>query len=85
MKEQKRHAAWEGFSENWAVGFSEHVEEMTLKRKRHAKRSPRPKYADLSGGNILDYNNKMSRFKALKKYQEAFEKTATAFSIVARE
>jgi hypothetical protein len=41
MLEQKRHAAWRGFSDNWAMGFYKNEDIITTKKKRRSKRSPR--------------------------------------------
>ena len=47
MKEQRRHAAWEGFSQNWAMGFFKNEDVISTKKKRKNKRSPK-KYCNIS-------------------------------------
>jgi hypothetical protein len=47
MKEQRRHAAWEGFSQNWAMGFFKNEDVISTKKRRKNKRSPK-KYCNIS-------------------------------------
>ena len=38
LASQKRHAAWEAFSDNWAQGFKKNEDVGTTKKKRKMKR-----------------------------------------------
>jgi hypothetical protein len=78
---QKRHAAWDAFTENWAMGFKKNDDLIITKKKRRVKKSPKQKFVDISDGGELEYNDKMSRHIALKKYKEAFDKTAASYRI----
>lgn len=82
LGEQRRQAAWEGFSNNWAMGFYKNEDVISTKKRRRNKRSPR-KYAHLSqtSTSLLDYNDIFTRHTSLKKYKEAFNTTASAYAL----
>jgi hypothetical protein len=84
FQQQKRHAAWNGFRDNWALGFVQQQDVISTRKKRRTKRSPKQKYAGLTGGGVLEYNDKLTRHLALKKYSETFAETASSFQIVER-
>ena len=84
MQEQKRLAAWRGFADNWAMGFSKNDGVITTKKKRRNKRSPRKfvNATEASTSNLLDYNDLSSRHASLKKYREHFTATASAYALL---
>ena len=69
LQTQKRNAAWDSFAEHWALGFKKNEDLITTKKKRKPKKVARQKYIDVSSSIELDYNDKMSRHLALKKYK----------------
>lgn len=66
---QKRHAAWEAFTDHWAQGFKKNDDIITTKKRRKGRKSPKQKFFDSDDNSHLDYNDKMSRHLALKKYR----------------
>lgn len=47
LGEQRRSAAWKGFSDNWAMGFYKNEDVISTKKRRRNKRSPK-KYMNVS-------------------------------------
>ena len=45
---QKRQAAWQAFSNNWALGFKKNDDLITTKKKRKVRKSPKSKIIDIS-------------------------------------
>lgn len=79
---QKRHAAWEAFTDHWAQGFKKNDDIIITKKKRKTKKSPKHKFVDPDDQTPLDYHDKLTRHSALKKYRQNFEKTAASFQIL---
>ena len=84
MKAQKRHAAWQSFTNNWESGFKKNDDLITTKKKRKTKKEAKQKFLDVSNCNELEYNDKMSQYQALKKFKETFEKTAASYQIMSQ-
>lgn len=45
---QKRHAAWESFTLNWALGFKKNEDLIITKKKKRTRKSPKQKFLEVS-------------------------------------
>ena len=48
LSAQKRQAAWQAFSDHWALGFKKNDDLITTKKKRKVRKSPKSKIIDTS-------------------------------------